>query len=160
MEKSSGDLMMMNLKATELRLGLPGVDDPDDEILFRCNKRALPEISQESESNSNSSVCYNSGGNNCQDSAPPAKAQVVGWPPIRSYRKNTLQSMKNESDKNGGRYVKVSVDGAPYLRKIDIKVYNCYSDLLNALQTMFKLTIGKQFHPYISIPTYSKFSYV
>ncbi|KAJ0110673.1 hypothetical protein Patl1_03250 [Pistacia atlantica] len=113
----------LNLKATELRLGLPGSDEPE-KLSSRSNKRASPEISQESKSNS--SVSY--GGNDEQDSAPPAKAQVVGWPPIRSYRKNTLQAKKNESD-GAGMYVKVSMDGAPYLRKIDLKVYKCeYSE--------------------------------
>jgi auxin-responsive protein IAA len=43
----------------------------------------------------------------------------------------------------GGIYVKVSMDGAPYLRKIDLRVYGGYPELLKALETMFKLTIGK-----------------
>ncbi|KAJ0052428.1 hypothetical protein Pint_03204 [Pistacia integerrima] len=127
----------LNLKATELRLGLPGSDEPE-KLSSRSNKRASPEISQESKSNS--SVSY--GGNDERDSAPPAKAQVVGWPPIRSYRKNTLQVKKSESD-GAGMYVKVSMDGAPYLRKIDLKVYKCYPELLKALENMFKLTIGE-----------------
>ncbi|GLT50542.1 hypothetical protein SLA2020_240230 [Shorea laevis] len=38
--------------------------------------------------------------------------------------------------------MKVSMDGAPYLRKIDLRVYNSYSELLKALENMFKLTIG------------------
>ncbi|TXG68948.1 hypothetical protein EZV62_003883 [Acer yangbiense] len=54
-------------------------------------------------------------------SAPAAKAQVVGWPPIQSFRKNTMASnlAKNNDDdgvaegKSGSRclYVKVSMDG-------------------------------------------------
>ncbi|CDP03690.1 unnamed protein product [Coffea canephora] len=39
-------------------------------------------------------------------------------------------------------YVKVSMDGAPYLRKIDLRVYNNYPELLKALEAMFKCTIG------------------
>ena len=62
----------------------------------------------------------------------------MGWPPIRSYRKNSLQEAEG-----GGIYVKVSMDGAPYLRKIDLKVYGGYPELLKALETMFKLTIGE-----------------
>ncbi|XP_044503427.1 auxin-induced protein 22D-like [Mangifera indica] len=62
-------------------------------------------------------------------------AQVVGWPPIRSYRKNTLQAKK---------YVKVSTDGAPYLRKIDLNNCKCYPDLLKALENMFKFTIERE----------------
>ena len=67
----------------------------------------------------------------------------MGWPPIRSYRKNTLQPKKAEAEAAAGMYVKVSMDGAPYLRKIDLKVYKGYPELLKALENMFKLTIGK-----------------
>ena len=69
------------------------------------------------------------------------RAQVVGWPPIRSYRKNSFQPTKTEVET--GMYVKVSMDGAPYLRKIDLKVYKGYADLLKAVENMFKLTIGE-----------------
>ncbi|KAH9785580.1 auxin-responsive protein IAA4 [Citrus sinensis] len=129
-----------HLKATELRLGLPGSDKPS--VRANNNKRASSEISQESKSNS---CAFNAGDDDERDSAPPAKAQVVGWPPIRSYRKNTLQvqAKTSESELCRGMYVKVSMDGAPYLRKIDLKVYTCYPELLNALENMFQLTIGK-----------------
>lgn len=65
----------------------------------------------------------------------------MGWPPVRSYRKNSLQQKKAEAET--GFYVKVSMDGAPYLRKIDLKVYKGYPELLKALEYMFKLTIGE-----------------
>lgn len=65
------------------------------------------------------------------------RAKIVGWPPIRSYRKNSLQEAEAS-----GIYVKVSLDGAPYLRKIDLRVYGGYAQLLKALESMFKLTIG------------------
>ncbi|KAK9704939.1 hypothetical protein RND81_07G021400 [Saponaria officinalis] len=35
------------------------------------------------------------------------------------------------------------MDGAPYLRKIDLKVYVSYEELLQALGNMFKVCIGK-----------------
>ena len=44
-----------------------------------------------------------------------------------------------------GIYVKVSMDGAPYLRKVDLNVCNSYPDLLKALEKMFKFTIGTMF---------------
>lgn len=81
--------------------------------------------------------------------APAAKAQVVGWPPIRSFRKNSLAAPKSndEDDVKSGSsalYVKVSMDGAPYLRKIDLKLYNCYLELSSALEKMFScFTIGQ-----------------
>lgn len=65
------------------------------------------------------------------------RAQVVGWPPIRSYRKKSFEAIK-EVDQKGGLYVKVSMDGAPYLRKIDLNVYQGYEELRLALEDMFK----------------------
>ncbi|KAK8570128.1 hypothetical protein V6N13_002826 [Hibiscus sabdariffa] len=124
----------LNLKATELRLGLPGSDEPEGQTTPRPNKRTSSEIS--------SSGLTDDGNDDHQASAPPAKAQVVGWPPIRSYRKNCIQAKKNEVEGGTGRYVKVSVDGAAYLRKIDLHVYGSYPELLEALEKMFKLTIG------------------
>lgn len=37
-----------------------------------------------------------------------------------------------------GMFVKVSMDGAPYLRKIDLKVCKGYKELREALENMFK----------------------
>ncbi|GLU22243.1 hypothetical protein SLE2022_383320 [Rubroshorea leprosula] len=84
-------------------------------------------------------------------SAPAAKAQVVGWPPIRSFRKNTMATnlVKNTEDGEGKSgagclYIKVSMEGAPYLRKVDLKNYNNYVELSSALEKMFScFTIGQ-----------------
>ncbi|XP_031098776.1 auxin-responsive protein IAA4-like [Ipomoea triloba] len=128
----------LNLKATELRLGLPGTEEGDDKEMVSSaknsnNKRALPEPAEEDcESKSESDA----------RSSPVSKAQIVGWPPLRSYRKNTVQTKKSAETGDGGMYVKVSMDGAPYLRKIDLKMYKCYPELLGVLENMFKLTIG------------------
>lgn len=89
---------------------------------------------------------------------PPAKAQVVGWPPVRSFRKNIMAVQKSGSDEaekggssgngngaatSGAAFVKVSMDGAPYLRKVDLKLYKSYQDLSDALAKMFSsFTIG------------------
>ncbi|CAB4288433.1 unnamed protein product [Prunus armeniaca] len=86
-----------------------------------------------------------------QVSASAAKAQVVGWPPIRSFRKNSMASVppKNDDDAEGKMgpgclYVKVSMDGAPYLRKVDLKTYGSYVELSLALEKMFScFTIGQ-----------------
>lgn len=79
--------------------------------------------------------------------APAPKAQVVGWPPVRSIRKNSLvvNSMSAENGSSGrALYVKVSMDGAPYLRKVDLKMYSTYHDLTSALHNMFGcFTMGK-----------------
>ncbi|KAE9600321.1 putative transcription factor interactor and regulator AUX-IAA family [Lupinus albus] len=78
-----------------------------------------------------------------QISASPAKEQVVGWPPIRSFRKNSMAThpQKNDDDdtesKSGCLYVKISMDGAPYLRKVDLKIFSTYRELSSALEKMF-----------------------
>lgn len=82
---------------------------------------------------------------------PASNTQVVGWPPIRSFRKNTManNSPKNENDTEGKPasvciYVKVGMDGAPYLRKVDLRTYCSYQDLSSALEKMFScFTIGE-----------------
>lgn len=84
------------------------------------------------------------------NNAPAAKAQVVGWPPIRSYRKNTLATTSKDNDEVDGKpgpgalYVKVSMDGAPYLRKVDLRNYSTYQELSSSLEKMFSgFTIGQ-----------------
>ncbi|KAG6700653.1 hypothetical protein I3842_08G122700 [Carya illinoinensis] len=134
----------LNLEATELRLGLPGTKESEKQptTAIKSNKRALPNFNAEScgsKENSNASHLIQK----CdQEIASPAKAQVVGWPPVRSYRKNCLQAKKMEAEA-AGMYVKVSMDGAPYLRKIDLKVYKGYPELLKALEEMFKFSAGE-----------------
>lgn len=77
---------------------------------------------------------------------------MVGWPPIRSYRKNSMASNSTKGGEDdiegksgpGCLYVKVSMDGAPYLRKVDLKTYVNYMELSSALEKMFScFTIGK-----------------
>uniref|UniRef100_A0A0E0LHV9 Auxin-responsive protein n=1 Tax=Oryza punctata TaxID=4537 RepID=A0A0E0LHV9_ORYPU len=88
------------------------------------------------------------------DTAAPAKAQVVGWPPVRAYRRNTFHQAaaaaaitaaatkkggdeKQKQQQGGGLYVKVSMDGAPYLRKVDLKMCKGYRELREALDLLF-----------------------
>nr|CAB3498618.1 unnamed protein product [Digitaria exilis] len=79
------------------------------------------------------------------------KAQAVGWPPVRSFRKNILQTRAaGDKEDDGGKssggaaaLVKVSMDGAPYLRKVDLRMYGSYQELSKALEKMFSsFTIG------------------
>nr|QSD98578.1 IAA4 [Galium aparine] len=135
----------LNFKATELRLGLPGSEDVHQSekeqsasassCVKNCNKRSLNELAEETCKSGSADV-------ESKESAPAPKAQIVGWPPVRSYRKNVFQAKKAEADQ-AGCFIKVSMDGAPYLRKIDIKGYKGYAELLKALENMFKLTIGR-----------------
>ncbi|XP_073011769.1 auxin-induced protein 22D-like [Typha latifolia] len=118
-----------NFKATELRLGLPGTNELDRTTHARskgvnkefCTKRTSSETE-----------------NIDQDAAPAAKAQVVGWPPIQSYRKKNTFRVAKMGMEEAARLVKVSMDGAPYLRKIDLNLYKEYKELEQALEEMFK----------------------
>ncbi|KAE8700637.1 Auxin-induced protein 22A [Hibiscus syriacus] len=105
----------LGFEITELRLGLPG----DGGIEKRDKKRLFWEISEEDENEKSN-----------------GKSQVVGWPPVCSYRKN-----KSLGDKDGSKtskfYVKVSMDGAPFLRKIDLALHKGYSRLATALEKLF-----------------------
>ncbi|WVZ59876.1 hypothetical protein U9M48_009965 [Paspalum notatum var. saurae] len=81
------------------------------------------------------------------------RAQAVGWPPVRSFRKNILAVQSSSQQKGGGdkddgsrssgagagaaALVKVSMDGAPYLRKVDLRTYGSYQELSKALEKMF-----------------------
>lgn len=104
---------------------------------------------------------------------------MVGWPPVRSFRKNIMavQSEKGSKEdhhhgqgenKSGGgttaatavavaaaAFVKVSMDGAPYLRKVDLKMYKTYKELSVALEKMFSSFTTGTFSAKIHLILYS-----
>ncbi|XP_068651705.1 auxin-responsive protein IAA16-like [Aristolochia californica] len=141
----------LNLEETKLTLGLPGgsrssATSTDGKIGGKTRgKRGFCETIDLNigssgveplgkDSSDCSKLCGD--GHSTAGKTPPAKAQVVGWPPVRSFRKNSVKSSCT--------YIKVAVDGAPYLRKVDLKMYRSYQELLNALEEMFScLTIQR-----------------
>ncbi|CAN1341156.1 Auxin-responsive protein IAA8 [Linum perenne] len=135
----------LNLKATELRLGLPGSYSPErnsEFCLFASTQLdEKPLFPLHNHGSSTLRLGNKRGFSDALDSF--SEAQVVGWPPIRSFRKNSLAtSSKNAEEvdgKEGGSalYVKVSMDGAPYLRKVDLRNYYAYKELSSALEKMF-----------------------
>ena len=134
-------MFAQDLEATELRLGLPGTNDSEQNtssptLVSKSNKRPL-----QSDMNEDNDSSPANRSDEQISRPPPTKTQVVGWPPVRSYWKNCLQSKKTEAEA-AGIYVKISMDGAPYLRKIDLKVYRGYPELLKALEDMFKFKVG------------------
>lgn len=161
------DKYTLNFEETELRLGLPGGNEIGEVAGKSGGKRGFSEtvdlklnlLSKESGGSDEStttaekkmkekSVVSRSG---ADPAKPPAKSQVVGWPPVRNFRKNISGNQKNntsdESEKaassGGAAFVKVSMDGAPYLRKVDLKMYKSYHELSDALGKMFSsFTIG------------------
>ncbi|PHU15200.1 Auxin-responsive protein IAA1 [Capsicum chinense] len=62
------------------------------------------------------------------------ETQVVGWPPVRSQRKKEVVETKKWC-----KYLKVAVDGVPYLRKVDLEMFTTYDQLLSALTDLFTI---------------------
>ncbi|MED6177433.1 Auxin-induced protein aux22 [Stylosanthes scabra] len=116
----------LGLEITELRLGLPG--EPKSSVSSNKNekKRMFSEIEDD---NGGKEEKNSTGGN--PKTTTESKAQVVGWPPVCSYRK------KNSMNEATKMYVKVSMDGAPFLRKIDLGMHKGYSELALALEKLF-----------------------
>ncbi|KAL2516540.1 Auxin-responsive protein IAA19 [Forsythia ovata] len=103
---------------TELRLGLPGGGGGVSGLVEKNEKkRVFSDIS----------------GDQNNESKTVNKSQVVGWPPVCSYRrKNSIKG-----DEGSKVYMKVSMDGAPFLRKIDLSTHKNYLDLVLALDNLF-----------------------
>ncbi|PWA46663.1 reverse transcriptase domain, Reverse transcriptase zinc-binding domain protein [Artemisia annua] len=109
----------LNFNDTELTLGLPG------ETRKLVSKRRFSDmvdlkLGRTDQLDTECSVVTKS---------PPSKERVVGWPPVNSYRKNVTKS--------SCKYIKVAVDGAPYLRKVDLEMYTSYQQLLCAFEDLF-----------------------
>lgn len=83
---------------------------------------------------------------------------VVGWPPIRSFRKNIASSSskpapesqlrvpKVEKPENytRGLFVKINMDGVPIGRKIDLIAYDSYEKLSSAVDELFSGLLAAQ----------------
>ncbi|XVF62989.1 hypothetical protein PTKIN_Ptkin09bG0053000 [Pterospermum kingtungense] len=167
MDNKLGTERDLNFKETELCLGLPGGNEVESSPKT-TGKRGFSETVdlklnlQSKETGMDLNKNTENGGSKeknllpacTKDPAkPPAKAQVVGWPPVRSYRKNVMANQKNSSEESekassgsgsgSAAFVKVSMDGAPYLRKVDLKMYKSYQELSDALAKMFSsFTMG------------------
>ncbi|EOA38581.1 hypothetical protein CARUB_v10010401mg [Capsella rubella] len=118
----------LGLEITELRLGLPG----DNYSESKKKKRVLSDmmtsssVDTEDENGVVSSVEDNS--------SPVMKSQAVGWPPVCSYRR---KKNNEELASKAIGYVKVSMDGLPYLRKVDLGSSNSYDNLATVLEDLF-----------------------
>ncbi|KAF7075289.1 hypothetical protein CFC21_080070 [Triticum aestivum] len=127
----------MEIIDAELRLGPPG--SGGDAAFGSQKKRSSSTVAAAATSEAS--------GTDDHDAAPASKVQVVGWPPVGAYRKSTFQSASasaakeskgaGEAGQRGGLYVKVSMDGAPYLRKVDLRTYGGYGELRAALDALF-----------------------
>lgn len=88
-----------------------------------------------------------------------APGPVVGWPPIRSFRKNITSNSSTkpspepqnetpnkvaredkpvETCERKGMFVKINMDGVPIGRKVDLKAYDSYEKLSSAVDELFR----------------------
>ncbi|XP_021294024.1 auxin-responsive protein IAA26-like [Herrania umbratica] len=93
-----------------------------------------------------------------------APGPVVGWPPIRSFRKNLASSSSSKlasespsvvahkvanekaaAEPTGkGLFVKINMDGVPIGRKVDLKAYDSYEKLSTAVDELFRGLLAAQ----------------
>lgn len=123
---------VLEFEITELRLGLPGGGGGGPSLVVDKNgkKRVFSEMAGDGNS------CTSDGGDSDRK-GQTTKNQVVGWPPVCSYRKKNSLNEKSDGFEASKMYVKVSMDGAPFLRKIDMSMHKGYADLALALEMLF-----------------------
>ncbi|XP_030464677.1 auxin-responsive protein IAA6-like [Syzygium oleosum] len=94
-----------------------------------------------------------------------APGPVVGWPPIRSFRKNITSNSSTkpspepqnetpnkvaredkpvETCERKGMFVKINMDGVPIGRKVDLKAYDSYEKLSSAVDELFRGLLAAQ----------------
>nr|CAB3475928.1 unnamed protein product [Digitaria exilis] len=106
---------------------------------------------------------------------PPAAAPVVGWPPVRSFRRNLASSSRQSPQsssahhhdagvkgataakggaaageglhKGPGLFVKINMDGVPIGRKVDLRAYGGYVELSAAVGKLFRGLLAAQRDP-------------
>jgi len=94
-----------------------------------------------------------------------AAAPVVGWPPVRSFRRNLAGSKPSSSKEDGrgskddvavkdderagrkGLLVKINMDGVPIGRKVELKEHGSYADLSSAVDKLFRGLLAAQRDP-------------
>ncbi|CAH8359968.1 unnamed protein product [Eruca vesicaria subsp. sativa] len=143
----------------------------DENVLISCEDSSSPaenelelgltlslgrehRVSYADDSSSSSSLSsrasVTAGINRTADSMAATSGQVVGWPPIRTYRMNSMVNQAKSlamEDSNiiridatkmrNSMFVKVTMDGIPIGRKIDLNAHKCYESLSNTLEDMF-----------------------
>ncbi|RWW34488.1 hypothetical protein GW17_00000757 [Ensete ventricosum] len=148
------------MEETELRLGLPGGGGGGEaEGVKNSGKRGFVEIVdlklqlqtpvgvQEAAAEAAEKVRRSpnhdsivSCGSDPEKPSPPKKN-------ILSVHSDKGRKEEGEKSSSLAALVKVSMDGAPYLRKVDLKTHRSYQELFMALQKMFSsFTTGESLH--------------
>ncbi|KAL6838761.1 hypothetical protein ACP4OV_031475 [Aristida adscensionis] len=145
----------------ELSLGLPAY----------FSKTPAPGSGDAGEGPSEASALARQAGNGSnapKARARPAAAPVVGWPPVRSFRRNLASARPppahhqdgggkedgggakagaERGHRPGGLFVKINMDGVPIGRKVDLKAYGGYAELSAAVGKLFRGLLAAQRDP-------------
>lgn len=76
---------------------------------------------------------------------------VIGWPPVRAFRRNLATSSKASVERQNGKkaakpeqttkrapFVKINMDGIPIGRKIDLNALGSYDELSLSVDKLFR----------------------
>ncbi|URE02531.1 AUX/IAA family [Musa troglodytarum] len=120
------------------------------------------ELHQSQERKAAHEVPENASAANMNSQTRAASVPLVGWPPIRTFRKNLatgssklppepqsgdLQSKVKLENCKKGLFVKINMEGIPIGRKIDLSTYNSYEKLSLAVEEHFRDLLAAQKDP-------------
>ncbi|KAJ0242238.1 Auxin-responsive protein IAA18 [Hirschfeldia incana] len=156
----------------ELKLGPPGEDEAGSSIIRRHVKKEPKDKSILSLAGNHFSSPSSSTTNKTTSQKRTAPGPVVGWPPVRSFRKNltngSSSKLGNESTSNGavlrnqkcddvndrekpmgakrqgGLFVKINMHGVPIGRKVDLSAHNSYAQLSITVDKLFRGLLAAQ----------------
>lgn len=138
----------------ELSLGLPGY--------FSASPTQAAGFEEEA---SGGSAAARAKGSNGFEARSAAAAPVVGWPPVRAFRRNLASSSSSKPSRepsgqrgkepasaggkavepgNKGLFVKINMDGVPIGRKIDLGAHAGYDTLSAAVDHLFRGLLAAQ----------------
>ncbi|KAG8070234.1 hypothetical protein GUJ93_ZPchr0006g41852 [Zizania palustris] len=96
--------------------------------------------------------------NNSSQTRSPT-TPVIGWPPVRSFRRNLATSSKTSLELQNGKkapkseetkrapFIKINMDGIPIGRKIDLNAFDSYEKLSLAVDRLFRGLLAAQQAP-------------
>ncbi|WZZ47508.1 hypothetical protein YC2023_043767 [Brassica napus] len=156
-------------KNLELKLGPPGEDEDEDgsSMIRRIKKEPKDKSILSLADNHHFSPSITTNKPTSQKRNAPGP--VVGWPPVRSFRKNlangsssklgnestsVLKNQKCDDDngrekikepkRQGGLFVKINMYGVPIGRKVDLSAHNSYEQLSLTVDKLFRGLLAAQ----------------
>ncbi|KAL0696684.1 hypothetical protein Bca4012_063864 [Brassica carinata] len=159
-------------KKLELKLGPPGEDEEDRSSVIRRIKKEPKDKSILSLAGNHFSSPSSTTTNKTTSQKRTAPGPVVGWPPVRSFRKNLTNGsssklgiestsngvvLKNQkcddgngrekpmvAKRQGGLFVKINMHGVPIGRKVDLSAQNSYEQLSFTVDKLFRGLLAAQ----------------